>query len=375
MAVMQLKDKITNKPIKDKKGKSWYFKTYYTSLSGERKQYKSKKYLSKHEAEDAERLFLMEKSNKLENNHITFKDLLNSYEKYQKEKVKITTIIEYKKFYKYIEPLYNIIVSEFSINQFNLWKEEINNKDLSTTYKNNIYKFLKALINHASFIYDIDIHTTSNKMSGFKNPNEFKKEMLFWTYDEFSKFINQDIKLKYKVYFETLYYCGFRKGEANALTWNDIDLEKGLININKSLTLKIKGKEYVILPPKTKSSIRTLPISKTLLSELKLLFSEWCNYSNFNKEWFVFGGPIPLKDTTVQNYMIKNCKLANIKKIRIHDFRHSCASLLISNGASVSLVSKYLGHSNITTTLNTYTHMFKNEMTDIINIIDKINNN
>lgn len=119
MAVMQLKNKETNKPIKDKQGRSWYFKTYYVSLNGERKQYKSKKFLSKHEAEDAEREFLMHLTDKIESKNITFKDLINSYEKEQKGKVKITTFNNYKKYHKYLEDLYNIKVSNFSISQFN----------------------------------------------------------------------------------------------------------------------------------------------------------------------------------------------------------------------------------------------------------------
>lgn len=62
----------------------------------------------------------------------------------------------------------------------------------------------------------------------------------------------------------------------------------------------------------------------------------------------------------------------DLKNIRIHDLRHSCASLLINQGVSISLVAKFLGHSNIATTLNTYTHLFKNEFDDIINIINKL---
>ena len=196
--------------------------------------------------------------------------------------------------------------------------------------------------------------------------------MLYFSYNEFLQFINQEKELKYKVYFETLYYCGLRKGEANALSWKDIDFNKHTISINKSITLKIKGEEYVILSPKTKNSIRVLPMSKVLENDLKLLYMEYIEYNNFSHQWFVFGGPYPLKDTTICNKKNINCKNANIKQIRIHDFRHSCASLLINNGASISLVAKYLGHSNITTTLNTYTHMFKNEMNDIVNIINNL---
>ena len=68
----------------------------------------------------------------------------------------------------------------------------------------------------------------------------------------------------------------------------------------------------------------------------------------------------------------KICDLAGVKKIRIHDFRHSCASLLISKGANVTLVAKYLGHSKIEETLNTYSHMFESDLNNLINTINKI---
>ena len=95
-------------------------------------------------------------------------------------------------------------------------------------------------------------------------------------------------------------------------------------------------------------------------------------YKDFNNNWFVFGNTLPFPETTIQKRKNSYCKLANIKQIRIHDFRHSCASLLINKGASVPLVSKYLGHSNVSITLNTYTHMFKSELDKMTDILNKL---
>lgn len=372
MAVMQLKDKNTKKPIKDKQGRSWYFKTYYTSLTGERKQYKSKKFLSKHEAEEAERIFILNNTSKVETKSLTFLELMLTYEEEKKDEVKITTYNNYKKNHKYLESLYKIKINDFNISNFKNWKAEINKLELTTSYKNNIYKFLRALLNYAENMYDINLTSVLKKMKGFSNPNEIKKEMQFWTYEEFSSFIKQESHLKYKAFFEMLYYCGLRKGEANALTWKDIDFDNHTININKTVTLKVKGVKWLITSPKTKSSIRTLLLSKVLENSLKLLYKEYSKYANFSDEWFVFGGIEPLKDTTIRDHKNKCCELSGVKQIRIHDFRHSCASLLIKNGASITLIAKYLGHSNIATTLNTYIHLYKNEMSDIVNIIDNL---
>lgn len=366
MAVFQ------DKKNKTKDGKSWYFSTYYSTLSGERKKYKSKKYSLKKEAEEAEMVFLLSLTDKIETKNMTFEDLFNCFMDFQKDKVKVSTYQNYPKCWKLIYNLKNIKLDQFNITHFNLWKTKMNEYDYSTRYKNNIYKFIKSLLNFGEKYYNFNFKDVTNKMTGFTNPNELKKEMLFWNYDEFKKFIEQEHELKYKAYFKILYYCGLRKGEANALNWNDVDFNNHTIYINKNVSLKITGKEYVILPPKTKSSIRVLPLPETVENDLKKLKLEYQKYDNYSNDWFVFGGPLPLKDSTVQKKKDENCVLSNIKQIRIHDFRHSCASLLISNGASISLVAKYLGHSNISTTLNTYTHMFKNELYDIINVINNL---
>lgn len=372
MAVMQLKDK-NNKPLKTKDGRSWYFKVYYDDLNGNKKQYKSKKYLNKKDAQDAERTFLLSLTDKVDSRSMTIKDLIIDYKNHQKNKVKITTYTNYSKYDNKLKGLNNIKIIDFKINHFNQWKISFEKERYSTIYKNNVYKFLRAILNYGIKYYSfINLVEILNKMSGFTNPNELKKEMLFFTYDEFKKFINQENDLKYKTYFEMLYYCGLRKGEANALTWKDIDLENNVIDINKNVSLKIKGQQYTLIPPKTQSSYRLLKMPDILYNDIRSLKDYYKKYSNFSENWFVFGGSLPLADTTVNDKKNNNCDKANIKRIRIHDFRHSCASLLISNGASISLVSKYLGHSNLTTTLNTYTHMFKNEFNEIMEVINKL---
>lgn len=78
----------------------------------------------------------------------------------------------------------------------------------------------------------------------------------------------------------------------------------------------------------------------------------------------------PLPETTLRDRKTKNTVRAGVKDIRIHDFRHSCASLLIDNGANITLVAKYLGHAKIDETLNTYSHMYQNRLENIVQIIE-----
>ncbi len=84
----------------------------------------------------------------------------------------------------------------------------------------------------------------------------------------------------------------------------------------------------------------------------------------------MFGNIDPLAATTLLDRKTKNAFMARVKDIRIHDFRHSCASLLIDSGANITLVAKYLGHSKIDETLNTYSHMYQNRLDTIVNIIE-----
>lgn len=93
---------------------------------------------------------------------------------------------------------------------------------------------------------------------------------------------------------------------------------------------------------------------------------------DLKKSWYVFGTDIPITNSRLRDRKNQLCQKANLKQIRIHDFRHSCASLLINNGANITMVAKYLGHTKINETLNTYSHMFKNKLNDIVNTINKL---
>lgn len=353
-----------------KENDKYYFRCYYTTLTGERKQKKSKRFTTKKEAEEEQAKFILEKTDNKKSN-ITFKELIDSHYSFKKEIVKISTLADIEKKQKYLKILHKINVEDFSLSQFNNWKDEINKTKLSTSSKNSVYKVLRSILNYGMKYYDLKIPVL-NKMTNFTSPNELKKEMLFFDYDEFCKFIAEEKDLKWNTFFTLLYYCGLRKGEAKALTWNDIDFEAHTININKSIISIVEGKSWVLTSPKTKGSIRTIQFPKQVENGLKSLYNEAIKYKDFDKRHrFVFGYIEPLKDTTIAKRKNDLCKKAGVKQIRIHDFRHSCASLLINQKASITLIAKYLGHTNIATTLNTYSHFYNNEYNELMN---KINN-
>ena len=109
-----------------------------------------------------------------------------------------------------------------------------------------------------------------------------------------------------------------------------------------------------------------------MVEDLKELKEKDSKNPNFNNNWFVVGNEKYLSITNLMNRKNSNCKLAGLKQIRLHDFRHSCASLLISMNSNVAVVAKYLGHSKIEETLNTYTHFFQSDLDKVVEILDKI---
>lgn len=170
-----------------------------------------------------------------------------------------------------------------------------------------------------------------------------------------------------------MYFCGLRKGELKALTWRDIYFDKKILSVNKQITQRNNRTKFEFADTKTRDSNRIVPISKMLLNDLKMLY-EQCKdeYYNFNDSFFVVSDAKPIADSTIYARRSLLADKANLHHIRIHDFRHSCASLLINSGANVTLVAKYLGHTKIEETLNTYSHMFSTALDSVVSVIDSL---
>ncbi len=368
MAIFQAKLKDQTKD-----GRKWYFSTYYKGLDGVNRLHRSKKYMTKKEAQEAERKFLLSIDEKINYKNMTFKDLYYAFYDYQNDKVRETTMQTYRDRIKYLELLEKIKLSDLNIKHFELWKKEINKLSLSTTYKNDLFKFIKSILNFGTRWYDLNFTPIYNKMTNFNNPNELKKEMEFFTIEEFKKFISVEKDIVYRPLFETLYFMGLRKGELRGLQWKDIDFNNKIMKIHKQIPSIYGIDNYRLSPLKTQNSNRDLPINDILLKDLKKLYYHCQKFANFSQEWFVFGNDMPIPKDKIRSRKNKNCKEAGVKQIRIHDFRHSCASFLINYNANITLVAKYLGHSKIDETLNTYSHMYQSRLEDIVNLINKSN--
>ena len=243
-------------------------------------------------------------------------------------------------------------------------------RDCAIKTKNGYHKFFKEILNYGTRWHDFNFTQIYNKMEKFVDPNALPKEMEFYTLEEFKKFISYEDEIFFKAAFEVLYFCGLRLGELIGLTWDNIDFVYMTL-VGKKNVVTVDGKVYVTTP-KSKKSVRTIPLTKTLADDLKILKGNCKKYFGFNNKWYVFGD---IKPITQERMRVRKNLLAEksgVKPIRLHDFRHSCASLLINNGANIMIVAKYLGHTKIDETLNTYSHLFKNKMEDIVKIMNTL---
>lgn len=307
-------------------------------------------------------------------------DLYNKFREYQDDKVRDTTKKNYTHKLNHLKPFLKLKCSEYTIDHFEKWKRNLNkNPELCTTTKNDILKFWKSILNYGSSWYNFDFNHVYRKMTNFSDPNEMRKEMDFYTLEEFKRFIACEDDFCFKCLWEIVYYCGLRRGELRGLQWKDIDLEKKTLSVNKQVLSNGSATQtWTIGKPKTNSSYRTVPMCDVLVEDLKKYKEQVSKYTNFTNKFFVVGrngGIEPFSPTAVRVRKQLIAERANLKVIRLHDFRHSCASLLINNGANITLVSKFLGHSKIEETLNTYAHMFQSAMDGVVSLINEINKN
>ena len=370
MSVRQLKE---NKITKD--GRSWVFIQYSKGLDGKRHQYQSQAYMTEEEAIQAEKIYLNKYKDVEVNPHMTFKEAYTIYYDYQKDKIKDSTLKTYRDRIKYMGLLDNVELVNLNWDLYQKWRSQMNKTNVFDRYKTDIQKFIKQVINFAEKQWDFNLRKFYNKLEPFKTLGTLKKEMDFYEPEEFFKFISVVDDLRYKCFFELLYYCGLRRSEARGLQWKHIDFNNRTLTVSQQVLNPSNSNastEWYISSTKTEASNRTIPISTTLLNDLAELKKTNERLSKFKQTWFVLGDDVPMATGRMYFYRDKYAKKAGIRRIRLQDFRHSCASALISSAAPITAVSNFLGHSETTETLETYTHMFKKDLANVPKFFDTL---
>lgn len=348
---------------KDSKTGTWFVKFYCKDWTGENKQIKKRGFATKREALDYERNYKIRQENNLD---MTFGEFWKLYTEDVKNYVKLNTWLtkEHIVDTKILPYFRNLKMNEITPGDVRKWQNEMvafryeNGKCYSQTYKKTMHNILSAIFNHACRFYNLKSNPA--RQAGNMGREE-KKEMLFWTTEEYKKFSEAVIDKPVSFYaFEMLYWTGMRLGELLALTLADIDFENKKLHITKSYQY-ING-EDIITDPKTEKSRRDVVIPDFLVEELRQFIGMLYGYGRDDR---IF----QITKSYLHHEMSRGAKAAGVKRIRIHDLRHSHISLLIRLGFSAVAIGNRVGHESQTITFH-YAHMFPTEQ---IEMADKLN--
>ena len=357
-----------------KKGVKWMAKFNYTdSKTGNIQTEYKRGFDTKREAKDYEENFLENLIADDENEEVpyerTFEDVFQEYlMSHKREDIKESSLrTKYNIFEKHIFPTFrNVPVSEITDDDIAEWQAKMrsivmpNGKHLSKAFLRTIQSQFNSIINYAHS----KGYLKMNPLADIKNMGIKDKRVEFWSKDEYEKFAYYAMKYpNYYYAFEVLYWCGLREGEMLALTLNDINLEEGIINVNK--TYQRVGRRDVISTPKTPSSVRKVSMPAFLCDELREYISTLYEPEADRRIFQI------TKSTLTKNF--KNLtREAGLKKITVHGLRHSHASLLISKKYDIFEVSKRIGHKSVKTTQDIYGHLFDEVQRTIANDLDNM---
>ena len=343
---------------KEEKTNTWRVIYRYTDWTGERKQSQRRGFKTKREALAWEREQLNKSTADLD---MTFASFVEQYTADMKTRIKENTwatkdhIIRTK-----LLPYFGKLkICNITAQQIITWQNEMldhkdeSGKKYSPVYLRSVNSQLSAIFNHAVRYYNLRENPCKKAGSMGKKKN---REMLFWTKEEYLKFaeVMMDKPLSFYA-FEMLYWCGIREGELLALTPADFDFEKCTVSITKSYQ-RLNGQD-LITTPKTEKSNRIIKMPQFLADEMQDYLKQLYGIEPNDRMFTV-------TKSYLHREMDRGAKEAGVKRIRIHDIRHSAVSLLIDMGFSATAIADRVGHESIDITYN-YAHLFPSKQTEM----------
>lgn len=348
---------------KEESTNTWRCIYRYTDWTGERKQTQKRGFKTRREAQAWEH----EQSRKMKSGlDMTFASFVERYREDKEQHIRRSTfetkdsIIDSK-----LLPYFGKLkMCNITAQQIITWQNELlrykdeNGNPYSPTYLRSVNSQLNAIFNHAVRYYNLQDNPCKKVDIMGKKKNG---EMLFWTKDEYLRFADAVMDRPMSYYaFEMLYWCGIREGELLALTPGDFDFTKGTVSISK--TYQRINREDVINPPKTDKGNRTIKMPQFLQEEMQDYLNQLYGISETDRMF-------PVTKSYLCREMERGAKEAGVKRIRIHDLRHSHISLLIDMGFTPTAIADRVGHESIEITLH-YAHLFPSKQ---IEMAEKLN--
>ena len=284
---------------------------------------------------------------------LLFQEYVNYWLNLKTQELKKSSLSIYKKMISlhlvpyFLDLKMKNIQNENIVHFVELLNKKVRNEEISYHYGTNILTLLKSVL----FSAQIAVHVP--KLFNSKITREIK----LFTIKEAKILIHaclKDLNLKKMGILLTL-FTGIRLGELCALTWKDIDLKNKTLFIHKTIQrIHENDHSYLFIDiPKTKHSIRTIPICNFLYSLLKKYYGKEDFYILSNKK-------TPLEPRNYRKFYDEFNASLPIPKINFHGLRHTFASISIEAGVDFKTISELLGHSSIAITLNTYVHLSMN---------------
>ena len=296
-------------------------------------------------------------------------DLYDMWIKLYKKTVEESTFASTEKIFKnhVLKQLGNVYLNKLTVvqcqNAVNIWADEA-----PKTFKRFMF-YASKLINYG-ITMELIKKNPMKKVIPPKVERDTSKFTDFYSKDELKTFLKdaKEYNFRYFIFFRLLAYSGMRKGECLALKWSDVDFKNNTIDINKSLKAGENNRLYVG-KPKTKDSFRCLNMDAKTMDYLKQwrtkqqkqMFKLGMNFLSNNSLIFANSKGTYTVLSKPQRWNNAICKEYGLRHIKVHGFRHTHASLLFDAGVSMKDVKERLGHSDITTTMNIYTHVTKKE--------------
>ena len=302
------------------------------------------------------------------NEDILFVDFLKNFLAIKKNTIEPVTINMYNKLAENISKYFkNMRLKLKDLKPYHIegfYKSEYA-RGLSSNSVLKYHVLIRECLQYA-FINDLVLVNVADKV---KRPKVEKFKASFYDIKEIEKLFEviQDNECKLPIMLTAMY--GFRRSEVLGLKWNAIDFENKLISVqHKVLETKIDGKREIYLSDKLKNqtSNRTLPLlpqaekllldKKTEIEKNRILLGK--SYDNRYLDYVCVDnlGRLILPNRLTKIF-IKILRRNNLRKIRFHDLRHSCASIMLSNGVPMKQIQEWLGHADFSTTANIYSHL------------------
>lgn len=333
---------------------TWTSKFKYRDWRGEKRQKTKRGFERKKDALDFEAEF---KATLVHSVDIPFTALVKNYlgDLTKNHKIEITTAERKQRaFDKMISPYFGQKpinqIAELDVLNWQTWVQQkgfdkFKGVGYAPTYLKSINNELSAMMNYAVRYYRLPYNPCERAGSMGKSSAE---AMEIWTLDQFEQFIGYADKSDARIAFDILFWTGIREGELLALTPADF-LPGSRLDIKKSFAV-VNG-EHIIKKPKNDPSIRCIAIPQFLYDEVQNYMHGLYGLERTDR-LFTFTKSFLLKEIKRMAHM------AGLEPIRIHDLRHSHASLLIEMGFNILMISERLGHKNVQTTWNTYAHLY-----------------